>query len=863
MNVLEGHIGVRCFVFLDDVIIYSESDDDHLKDVQMIIERLRQYNLKIKLSKCKFAKRKIEYLSHIIHNGTLSTNPEKVSAVTNFKRPTTVKQLQSFLGLISYYRKFIKNCSTLASPLIKLTEKSTDYIWTNECEISFQTLKHYLVSNDHVLALPDFSKPFVIEVDASKYGLGGVLSQKVGRHFKPCAYFSKHLTKTERNYSTSEREMLAIVLSVEKFKQYVYGQAFTILSDHEPLKFLTTSDVPAPRLARLQKRLSIYNYTIEYRAGKKNGNADALSRMCEENSNELTESDDTIMINAMYLTNDSNFEQTDDANLKWIIDLMTNNDRKPLINNFSNAEQRSLYLQWDRLKLIKNKLYREYIDKRDVIIYQYIVPSSKRDYVLANMHDTAVCGHLGYEKTRDRIKHKFYWYLMDKQILSYVQNCVSCQTNKVTNKYNITKMKPIFATRPNEIICTDVMGPITQTPNGYKYILVICDHFTKYSEFFPMKSVTASETAKRIIEYISRHSVPDSILSDRGTNFQSVLLSEIIELLDIHKLNSSPHYPVCNGQVERMNRSIQAMLTSYVNEHKTNWDEFLPLINFAYNSAVHKTTQYSPFELTYGRSPRLPLDLLSSSDQLDLYLSFDSYAREIQTKFAIAYEHVAKNTDVSIKPHVINHDRKVRACEFKKDDYCWLLDENKVSGVCKKLSAKYKGPYRITEVIDECNYKIKHIRNSRQTIVNKCKLKRCFPRNILLTLNDADDEAADESQPITNDNHLQSNSNDPPIPIPNETSNEDTNSVVNDSNSKRRKKSKTSTDKSSANHKRKKANSKRKSKNFTMNTNASNDSTLPSIIQNSSMETNSPNEIQLPNDHVNKRIRKQTVFYKA
>ena len=212
-----------------------------------------------------------------------------------------------------------------------------------------------MVSNDHVLALPDFSKPFVIEVDASKYGLGGVLSQKVGRHFKPCAYFSKHLTKTERNYSTSEREMLAIVLSVEKFKQYVYGQAFTILSDHEPLKFLTTSDVPAPRLARLQKRLSIYNYTIEYRAGKKNGNADALSRMCEENSNELTESDDTIMINAMYLTNDSNFEQTDDANLKWIIDLMTNNDRKPLINNFSNAEQRSLYLQWDRLKLIKNK----------------------------------------------------------------------------------------------------------------------------------------------------------------------------------------------------------------------------------------------------------------------------------------------------------------------------------------------------------------------------------------------------------------------------------------------------------------------------------------------------------------------------
>ena len=750
-KVLEGHIGIRCFVYLDDVICWSEKDENHINDVKAIIDRLRQYKLKIKLSKCKFARRKIEYLSHIITNGTLSPNPEKIAAVSQYKRPTTVKQLQSFLGLISYYRKFIKNCSTIASPLIKLTEKTTDFIWTNDCEISFQTLKHFLTSNDHVLALPDFNKPFVIECDASKYGIGGVLSQKQGRHFKPIAYFSKHLTKTERNYSTSEREMLAVVLSVEHFKQYVYGQAFTVYSDHEPLKFLATSDVPAPRLARLQKRLGIYNYTLEYRPGKSHQNADALSRMCDENSNEVHETDSTLVINAMHVTNDcSNSEQLEDENLRWIIQLMKYHPARPSITDFANKECKSLYSQWHKLKIWKNRLYREYIDSQDQIWYQYVVPSNKRESLIKSFHDPPTCGHLGFKKTRDRMIIKYYWYNMERAIDNYVKSCIQCQTNKVTNKYNIETMTPIVTTRPNEIICTDVMGPIPETTNGYKHILVISDHFTKYSEFFPMKTVTAQETAKRIVEYISRHSVPESILSDRGTNFNSILLSEILELLDVHKLNSSPHYPICNGQVERMNRSIQAMLRNYCNENKNDWDNFLPLIQFAYNSSIHSTTQYSPFELTYGRQPRMPMDLLSSSDQLDLYLSIDSYARELQEKLANAYSSVATNAEIAIKPHVINHNRKVRACEFKTNDWVWLLDENKTVGVCKKLSQRYKGPFLITQVIDKHNYKIKPLKGIRQTIVNKCKLKRCFPRKVLLNSEnsqDNDDNSHDNIQP--------------------------------------------------------------------------------------------------------------------
>ncbi len=331
----------------------------------------------------------------------------KIEAVSKAKRPKNVKQIQSFLGLVSYYRKFIKNCSTIASPLIELTKKGEPFIWTDECESAFQTLKSYLISHDHVLALPNFDKEFVIECDASKYGLGGVLSQKTGRHYQPIAYFSKHLSKTEQNYSTSERELLAIVLSVEHFKQYVYGREFKILTDHEPLKFLSTADAPAPRLARLQKRLNIYNQKIEYRAGKLNGNADALSRMVDgENEDEKSnENDETVVINAMYLRNNTpNKDQLKDPNLVWIIDLLKNNLDRPEINEFENNERRSLYKQWSRLKLFNNTLFREYIDlETDVIHYQYVVPKETREFILANSHDTVVCGHLGFHKTFERI----------------------------------------------------------------------------------------------------------------------------------------------------------------------------------------------------------------------------------------------------------------------------------------------------------------------------------------------------------------------------------------------------------------------------------------------------------------------------
>ena len=288
------------------------------------------------------------------------------------------------------------------------------------------------------------------------------------------------------------------------------------------------------------------------------------------------------------------------------------------------------------MKFLNGNLFRECIDENDKIHYQYIVAKSERAFVLANSHDSAVSGHYGYQKTHDRIISKYYWYKQADDIKKYIEECKECQKFKSSNKYNKAKMKPIFATRPSQILTSDVIGPLALSDGKYKHILIISGHFTKYCEFFPLESTTAQETAKCFIQFICRHGVPESILTDRGTNYQSMLMAEIYELLDIHQLRTTSYWPQCDGNSERMCQSLQKVLACYVNDKKDNWSEYLSLLQFAYNSAVHSTTKFSPFQLWYGRDPRMPLDLLTHNAKIDLYLSLDSYAEKLQEQLADA-----------------------------------------------------------------------------------------------------------------------------------------------------------------------------------------------------------------------------------
>lgn len=740
-TVLSDLIGKICVVYLDDIIIFSDSIEQHTDHVVQVANRLRLFNLKVNLKKCTFATTQVEYLSHIIGEGKIMPNPGKITAVAAFERPTSVKSVRSFLGLVSYYRKFIKNCANHASPLIALTTKGNSFIWTQECQQSFEYLRSILIS-DHVLILPEYDSPFRVEADASKYGVGGVLSQFRDGSWRPVSYFSKHLSKTEVNYSASEREMLAIVLSVERFKQYLYGREFVILSDHQPLKFLLTADVPNARLARLMNRLLIYSYTIEYRAGSAHGNADALSRMVDERLCGVLdyETETSVMINAIRLKSHSNDEQLLDRNIKRIIDLKLQFRKlyvRPEIDWATVAhedlkELQSLFRQWDRLYVIGKNLYREYIADNDDVSYQYVVPRSQRLPVLKQAHDSSTSGHLGVEKTIERIIPKLYWYKQLDDIKAYVQSCTSCQSVKSAQRYNIAPMQPIRTTRPSELLTTDIMGPLPTTDGGNRYVLVVVDHFTKWVELFAMETQTAEDVAKRLMLVFYRHGIPETILSDQGTNFQSILLSEIYELLDVHKVRTSPYHPQTDGLTERFNRTLQAMLACYVDENQKDWDTFLPTLAFAYNTAVHSTTLMTPFELTYGRRPKVPLDLLFKEPKLELYLDHEGYAREIQKVFYRAFDMVISSRDRSMDKNKLRFDRKVRAANFEVTDLVWILDTTKKVGKSSKLARKWKGPYEILGKINGYTYEVKpKFVRGKKLVVNQCRMAKCFTRDYL------------------------------------------------------------------------------------------------------------------------------------
>ena len=743
-GVLDGLLGKCCLVYLDDIIIFSNNAEEHLQHVKLVSQRLRNHNLKIKLSKCKFAQTQVEYLSHIISNGCIKPNPLKIASVTDFKRPTNVKSVQSFLGLVSYYRKFIKDCANLCSPLICLTTKPKAFEWTDSCEYAFKLLKSMLVSVDNVLILPDYEQPFRVEADASKFGVGGVLSQQREGQWKPVAYFSKHLSKTESNYSASEREMLAIVLSVERFKQYVYGREFVILSDHQPLKYLLTADVPDARLARLLNRLRIYNYTIDYRMGSKHGNADALSRMLNEDDlaplvDNLDE-DNNIVINAIHLQSDAmNREQLRDETLKWLYDLKQQFRRtgiKPVVTTFDTIEAKSLYSQWNRIYVFNDNLFREFVDTDDHIIYQYIVPFDQRDFILNQCHDSVLSGHLGFEKTRDRLVRKFYWYNQLKDIEHYVRTCLVCQQIKTPQRYNNAPMVPILPSRPGELLTTDLMGPLPRSEGGNLYILVVIDHFTKWVELFAMDKITAKDVAKNLMLVFLRHGIPETILSDQGTNYQAALMAELCELLDIHKVRTSPYHPQCDGLSERFNRSIQAMIASYVNSNHKNWDELLPTLAFAYNTATHSSTKVSPFQVVYGRLPKVPLDLMCPQVKLELFLTPETYVTEVQRGFLSAYEQVSANRDVKMNRNKIHHDRTVRAANFELHDLVWVLDTTVKKGLSNKFTRKWTGPYKILAKINDVNYELQPVKKrGKKLVMHLNRLQKCFTRNYVNVTN--------------------------------------------------------------------------------------------------------------------------------
>ena len=415
--VLAGLHWKTCLVYLD-ILIYARTFDEHVTRLNEIFCRLSEAGLKLKPKKCSLFQKEVAYLGHVVSDQGIATDPEKTRKVSEWPTLCNIKEVRSFIGLCSYYRRFIMDFATIAAPLHKLTHKNVGFEWTEECENSFQILKKKLTTSP-ILTFPDFSLPFILDTGASGVGIGAVLSQKQNRCEKVIAYASRKLSKTEQNYSVTKRELLAVVHAIKHFKHYLYGKRFTLRTDHGSLRWLYNFKYVQGQLARWLEILGSFNFDIVHRPGSQHRNADAMSRNpidctekpCVENVNcsAVTQINNATDVFVGLSKKELRKLQLEDPDVSIVIHWKENNSEKPsrdLALSCSRETEGYWYL-WNQLEMKDGVLYRRFEGASSIL--QVIVPTSLRKDVLSQSHNSITGGHFGYTKTIKKIQRSYYW----------------------------------------------------------------------------------------------------------------------------------------------------------------------------------------------------------------------------------------------------------------------------------------------------------------------------------------------------------------------------------------------------------------------------------------------------------------------
>lgn len=739
--VLAGLIGHGVFVYIDDILISSPTFAQHLVDIQNVFDCLRRAKLKIKLSKCEFCKSSLVYLGYRISRKGVEPDPQKVEAINKALPPTNLTEVQSFLGKINYYASFVPALADIAEPIRALTCKGAKFDWTATCQRAFEELKRRL-TRWPILALPNFNFPFYLQVDASNYAVGAVLSQKIQGMERAIAYASRALRKHELNYPTIEKEILALVWGYQHFKPYLYGRRFYVESDHRPLSYLLTKKKLSARLEKWALQLQEADViSINYRPGKHNANADYMSRLRMADKQYGQCKSDNSMQNSDCLQIDTVLQEYS----KDKMDPWENIDIKREQRNDSDLLPMIIYKETQQLpeepqlaRYIANTENLYFLNDTGILMHkqpvpkirregyfeQLVIPKHLRPEVLRQNHDNVLCGHMGEDRTIARIQTKYFWPNMLNDITQYVKACLACATRKRSSRPTRVPLKSIPVVRVFQRVAMDLMGPLPLTENGNRYIAVFTDYFSKYVEVDAIENQSADRVARCFVEVmIARHGVPESFLTDRGSNFTSDTMRGICKLLNVKKLFTTAFHAQTDGLCERFNSTCCTILSNYVSTNGHNWDRFLRLAAFAYNTSVHSSTGDSPFFLIYGRDPQLPLDGdLSVSNPS--YLDELDYRDQLLLSLRAAYQHAKDNIEKAQATQKKYYDRTARPHTFKLGDLCMLYTPSLNKDANKKFARYFRGPFRIVELLEQNAIIVPLHNNKRQQRVHLNRLKK-------------------------------------------------------------------------------------------------------------------------------------------
>ena len=744
--VLAGLHWTTCLVYLDDIIVCGKTFDEMVKNLDEVFARLQGAGLKLKARKCQLFSKRVEFLGHVISEDGIRTDPKKTECVRTWPEPTNVKEMRSFLGFCSYYRRFIFRFSEIAKPLHKLTQKDIRFKWTKECQDAFQTLKLKLV-NAPVLAHPDFNQGFILDVDACDQSIGAVISQKINGEEHAIGFASRTLTKTERAYCVTRKELLALVTFVKHFKHYLYGKRFLVRTDHSSLRWLMNFKNPEGQIARWIETLSSYDMKVEHRPGRLHQNADGVSRIpcsqCGINKEARTS------VNVVGSSNIDRFDikaiQDEDRDISLIKSWLEKGikpDTKAI--SMESYSLKALCNQWRNLEIQEGVLVRRFEDTAtNAVITQAIVPQSQRRTVLEFSHDVQTAGHLGMNKTLSKVRQNYYWPGLSQDVKTYVTGCETCQKGKEPIP---TKRAPMQVSRsgyPMERIAVDILGELPVTERENKYVLVISDYFTKWTESFPMKNMEAATVARIMVEEVfTRFGIPDQIHSDQGRQFESRLFAEMCELLEIDKTRTTPYHPKSDGMVERFNKTLCSMLRAYINDNHSNWDLLLPYVMMAYRSTAHESTGLSPNMLLFGHNTRTPLDLIYKLPPNVKHEPPNSWVWELQERLESAHAYVRETTGLAIERQKKNHDKKLSYEGFNVGDWVFVYFPVKKTGQSHKFTPFWRGPFEVMEKMSEVLLKINCGRNRGIVTIHIDRVRKV--RNQILR---GESESREDSEP--------------------------------------------------------------------------------------------------------------------
>ncbi|CAK1597933.1 unnamed protein product [Parnassius mnemosyne] len=586
-TMLRGSGGRLALAYMDDLLIASKTIKEGTEKLEKVLQLLRSAKLTLKLEKCQFFQTQINYLGYEISSEGIRPGNLKIQAVANFPEPKNVHEVRQFVGLSSYFRRFVRNFSVIARPLTNLTKKDVSWRFGEEERDAFNKLKEKLVSRP-LLALYDPTAPVEVHTDASKMGIGAILMQRHNDAVHPVAYYSRQTSPEEQRFHSYELETLALVTALQKFRVYLLGTNFKAVTDCSAIRNTMNKRDLVPRVARWWISMQEYDFTIEYRPGNKMAYVDALSR----NPIRTDVHNNENRIDVLFVNNDAwlGTVQSSDPELQRIVKILQDPESEHVVeikNNFT---------------LKNGKLYR-IVKKNDTVTLLWVVPKSVRWQILKMNHDNN--GHFGFEKTYERIKRIYWFKNMRKFTKKYCKACLECAHNKIPAGPREGMLHPIEkVSKPFDTIHADHCGPFPLSKKRNQYILAIIDSFTKYIYLKAVRDCRSKTSIQIFEEYFALFGVPRRLITDRGTSFTSNEFNKFVVGKGMKHILNAVATPRANGQIERYNKTLVESLASANHGHPENeWDTVLFKVQWSLNNTINKGTGKTPAETLFGVVP--------------------------------------------------------------------------------------------------------------------------------------------------------------------------------------------------------------------------------------------------------------------